>query len=64
MYVTNKTIISFFHSFFFSRHSPLQDGVGVRRDRRESAGREPSCPPIEGDIRRQRWLSQARRRVA
>ncbi len=43
------------------------DGVGVRRDSREcreSTGREPSCPPIAGDIRRQRWLSQARRRVA
>ncbi len=24
----------------------------------------PSCPPIAGDIRRRRWLSQARRRVA
>ncbi len=50
-----------------SRQSPLQDGVGVRRDRREcheSSGREPSCPPIAGDIRRRRWLSQARRRVA
>ncbi len=37
-----------------SRHSPLQVGVGVRRDRREcreSTGREPSCPPIAGDIR-------------
>ncbi len=47
-----------------SRHSPLQVGVGVRRDRREcreSTGREPSCPPIAGDIRRRRWLSQARR---
>ncbi len=35
-----------------SRHSPLQVGVGVRRDRREcreSTGREPSCPPIAGD---------------
>ncbi len=29
------------HSSF--RPSPRQDGVGVRRDRRESAGREPSC---------------------
>ncbi len=29
-----------------------------------STGREPSCPPIAGDIRRRRWLSQARRRVA
>ncbi len=48
----------------YSRHSPLQVGVGVRRDRRESTGREPSCPPIAGDIRRRRWLSQARRRVA
>ncbi len=51
----------------YSCHSPLQVGVGVRRDRREcreSTGREPSCPPIAGDIRRQRWLSQARRRVA
>ncbi len=31
-----------------SRHSPLQVGVGVRRDRREcreSSGREPSSPP-------------------
>ncbi len=37
-----------------SRHSPLQDGVGVRQDRRESSGREPSCPPIAGDIRRRR----------
>ncbi len=49
------------------RHSPLQDGVGVRRDRREcreSSGREPSCPPITGDIRRRRWLSQAHRLVA
>ncbi len=39
----------------YSRHSPLQVGVGVRRDRREcreSTGREPSCPPITGDIRR------------
>ncbi len=47
-----------------SRHSPLQVGVGVRRDHREcreSIGREPSCPPIAGDIRRRRWLSQARR---
>ncbi len=47
-----------------SRHSLLQVGVGVRRDRREcreSTGREPSCPPIAGDIRRRRWLSQARR---
>ncbi len=47
-----------------SRHSPLQVGVGVRRVRREcreSTGREPSCPPIAGDIRRRRWLSQARR---
>ncbi len=47
-----------------SRHSPLQVGVGVRRDRREcreSTGREPSCQPIAGDIRRRRWLSQARR---
>ncbi len=44
-----------------SRHSPLQVGVGVRRDRRESTGREPSCPPIAGDIRRRRWLSRARR---
>ncbi len=51
----------------YSRHSPLQVGVGVRRDCREcreSTGREPSCPPIAGDIRRRRWLSQARRRVA
>ncbi len=35
-----------------SRYSPLQVGVGVRRDRcecRESSGREPSCPPIAGD---------------
>ncbi len=50
-----------------SRHSPLQVGVGVRRDRREcreSTGREPSCPPIAGDIRRRRWLSQARRQLA
>ncbi len=50
-----------------SRHSPLQVGVGVRRDRREcreSTGREPSCPPIAGDICRRLWLSQARRRVA
>ncbi len=50
-----------------SRHSPLQDGVGVRRDHREcreSSGREPSCPPIAGDIPHRRWLSQARRRVA
>ncbi len=47
-----------------SRHSPLQVGVGVWRDRREcreSTGREPSCPPIAGDIRRRRWLSRARR---
>ncbi len=29
-----------------------------------AAGREPSCPPIAGDICRRRWLSQARRRVA
>ncbi len=43
----------------YSRHSPLQVGVGVRRDRRESTGREPSCPPFTGDIRRRRWLSQA-----
>ncbi len=43
----------------YSRHSPLQVGVGGRRDRREcressgreSSGREPSCPPIAGDIR-------------
>ncbi len=51
----------------YSRHSPLQVGVGVRRDRREcreSTGCEPSCPPIAGDIRRWRWLSQACRRVA
>ncbi len=50
----------------YSRHSPLQVGVGVWRDRREcreSTGREPSCPPIAGDIRRRRWLSQARRLV-
>ncbi len=50
-----------------SRHIPLQVGVGVRRDRREcreSTGREPSCPPISGDIRRRRWLSQARRQLA
>ncbi len=36
----------------YSRHSTLQVGVGVRRDRREcreSTGREPSCPPIAGD---------------
>ncbi len=54
-----------------SRHSssclsPRQVGVGVWRDRREcreSTGREPSCPPIAGDIRRRRWLSQARRLV-
>ncbi len=46
-----------------SRHSPLQDGVGVRRDRRESAGHEPSCSPIAGAIRRRRWLFQARRWV-
>ncbi len=47
--------------------SPRQVGVGVRRDRREcreSTDREPSCPPIAGDIRRRRWLSQARRLVA
>ncbi len=47
-----------------SRHSPLQVGVGVRRvrrERRESTCREPSCPPIAGDIRRRRRLSQARR---
>ncbi len=47
-----------------SRHSPLQVGVGVRRDRREcreSTGRKPSCPSIAGDIRRRRWLSQAHR---
>ncbi len=40
--------------------SSRQDGMGVRRDRREcreSTGREPSCPPIAGDIRRRRWLS-------
>ncbi len=46
----------------YSRHSPLQVGVGVRRDRREcreSTGREPSCPPFVGDICRRRWLSQA-----
>ncbi len=46
--------------------SPRQVGVGVRRDRREcreSAGREPSCPPIAGDIRCRLWLSQARRLV-
>ncbi len=50
-----------------SRLSPLQDGVGVRRDRREcreSSGREPSCPPITGDIRLRLWLSQARWLVA
>ncbi len=47
-----------------SRHSPLQVSVGVRRDRRESSGCEPSCPPIAGDIHRRRWLSQARRLVA
>ncbi len=50
-----------------SRLSPLQDGVGDRRDRcecRESSGREPSCPPIAGDIRLWLWLSQARRLVA
>ncbi len=39
-------------------------GVGVQRDCRESAGREPSCPPIVGDIRRRLWLSQARWLVA
>ncbi len=33
-----------------SRHSPLQDGVGVRRDRRESVGR---------DARRSREISAA-----
>ncbi len=36
----------------YSRHSPLQVGVGVRRDRhecRESTGREPSSPPVAGD---------------
>ncbi len=48
----------------YSRLSPLQVGVRVRRDRRESTGREPSCPPIAGDIRRRQWLSQAHRRVA
>ncbi len=51
----------------YTRHSPLQVGVGIRRDRREyreSAGREPSCQPIAGDIRRRLWLFQARRRVA
>ncbi len=47
-----------------SRHSPLQVGVGVRQECRESTGREPSCPPIAGDIRRRRWLSQARRQLA
>ncbi len=36
------------HSSF--RPSPCQVGVGVRRDRRESAGREPSCLPIAGDL--------------
>ncbi len=39
------------HSSF--RPSPRQVGVGVRRDRRkcrESAGREPSCLSIAGDI--------------
>ncbi len=45
-----------------SHHSPLQVGVGVRRDRCEC--REPSCPPIAGDIRCRRWLSQARRQLA
>ncbi len=45
------------------RPSPRQVGVGVRRDRRESADREPSCLPIAGDIRRRLWLSQARRLV-
>ncbi len=48
----------------YSRHSPLQVGVGVRRDRRKSTSREPSCPPIAGDIRHRRWLSQASRLVA
>ncbi len=41
-------------------------GVGVWRDRcecRESAGREPSSPPIAGDIRCRLGLSQARRLV-
>ncbi len=49
-----------------SRHSPLQVGVGVRRDRREcreSTGASPHCPPIAGDIRHRRWLSQARRQL-
>ncbi len=52
------------HSSF--RPSPRQVGVGVRRDRREwreSAGREPSCLPIVGDIRCRLWLFQARRLV-
>ncbi len=47
------------HSSF--RRSPRQVGVGVRRDRREcreSAGREPSSPPITGDIRRRPRLTQ------
>ncbi len=48
----------------YSRHSPLQVGVGVRRECRESTGRESSCPPIAGDIRHRRWLSQARWRGA
>ncbi len=39
-----------------SRLSLLQVGLGVWRDCRESAGREPSCPPIAGDIRRRLWL--------
>ncbi len=50
-----------------SRHSPLQVGVGVRRDRREcreSSGREPSCPPITGDIRPPAVALQAHRQLA
>ncbi len=46
------------HSF---RPSPRQVGVRVRRDCRESAGREPSSPPIAGEVRRCPRLLPARR---
>ncbi len=46
------------------RPSPCQVGMGVRRDGREcreSTGREPSSPPIAGEVRRYPRLLQARR---
>ncbi len=46
-----------------SHHSSFRPSPRDCRECCESAGREPSCPPIAGDIRRRLWLSQARRLV-